>query len=105
MDKKMEKAKKKQEKLASQSTFRKWLPSIIVCIVLDVVCIICKGSFEMADLSLLLFANAAILLLNMARMVRINSGIAQRERAERMKEVRFELKQEIKQKIASRKCD
>lgn len=72
----VEKASRKHEKLKNQSTLRKWLPTILICVVFDAVCIAAKGSFVVEDLSPLLLANAAFLLLNRSRMLRIANGAA-----------------------------
>lgn len=98
-----EKAVRKREKLKGQSTIRRWFPTILICIVFDAVCIAAKGSFVQDDLSPLLLANAAFLLLNRSRIMRISSGEARRAHAEQMHQARKEAIQELKEKRQNKK--
>lgn len=98
-----EKAARKSEKLKGQSTLRRWLPTVIICIVFDVVCVAVKGNFTADDLSPLLLANAAFLLLNRSRIIRISSGEARRAHTEQMRQTRKEVVEELKEKRQNKK--
>ena len=93
-----DKYRAKSDKLKAQSKLRRWLPTIIICLVFDGICIAVKGSFVPEDLSPLLLANAAFLLLNRSRIIRISTGEARRAHAEDMKQARQKLFEEAREK-------
>ena len=82
--------KKKTGSKKPWAVIKRWLPTIIFCIIFDTVCIACKGSVDTGDFSPLLLANAAFCLVTQCRRRRIESTVERRTRRAELKARRKE---------------